>query len=87
MNSQASVIIIELQSKWLAKVLSGKLELPSEEEMMNCAKKYYSKGYSSILGPFEVCKNFDVIEFCIFVINFLIIIKMINIFFNLISTS
>ncbi|XP_047340337.1 flavin-containing monooxygenase FMO GS-OX-like 2 [Impatiens glandulifera] len=35
--------IIELQAKWVAKVLSGFAVLPSKEEMMEDVKEYYKK--------------------------------------------
>lgn len=35
--------MIELQSKWIARVLSGKANLPSEEEMMEDVKQYYQQ--------------------------------------------
>lgn len=34
-------LIIELQSRWLAKVLSGKLALPCEEEMASSVEELY----------------------------------------------
>ncbi|EXB37532.1 Flavin-containing monooxygenase FMO GS-OX-like 3 [Morus notabilis] len=34
---------MELQSKWIARVLSGKLMLPSEEEMMASTEEFYKK--------------------------------------------
>ncbi|CAN6288828.1 unnamed protein product [Urochloa humidicola] len=35
--------LFELQSKWVAKVLSGQIVLPSKEEMMEDVKAFYSK--------------------------------------------
>ncbi|GKV12876.1 hypothetical protein SLEP1_g23965 [Rubroshorea leprosula] len=32
---------MELQAKWVAKVLSGKLKLPTEEEMTTSAQGFY----------------------------------------------
>ncbi|XP_039008133.1 flavin-containing monooxygenase FMO GS-OX5-like isoform X2 [Hibiscus syriacus] len=37
----AMTVVIELQSKWVAKVLSGKLELPTQEAMMHCVEEFY----------------------------------------------
>lgn len=35
--------LMELQSKWIARVLSGKVGLPSEEEMMADVQEYYQQ--------------------------------------------
>lgn len=35
--------LVELQSKWVAGVLSGWIELPSKDEMMEDVKAFYSK--------------------------------------------
>jgi len=35
--------LFELQSKWVARVLSGRIMLPSKEEMMEDVKAFYSK--------------------------------------------
>ncbi|XP_022757035.1 flavin-containing monooxygenase FMO GS-OX5-like isoform X3 [Durio zibethinus] len=37
------VLVIELQGKWVAKVLSGKVELPTEEEMAYSVQELYSQ--------------------------------------------
>lgn len=54
--------IFELQSKWVAKVLSGKVELPSEEEMMDSVLNFYEflkqkeipKRHTHFLRPHQV---------------------------------
>lgn len=53
---------MELQSKWVARVLSGKILLPTEEEMMESVKDFYQfmkenglpKRYTHSLRPFQV---------------------------------
>ena len=53
---------MELQSKWIAGVLSGKLLLPSEEEMLADVQQHYlqmeesqiPKHHTHLLNPFEV---------------------------------
>lgn len=58
--------VIELQAKWVAKVLSGKVVLPTEEEMMESVKELYKfmeenglpKRYTHSLRPFQVCVHF-----------------------------
>ena len=35
--------LFELQSKWVARVLSGRIVLPSKEDMMEDVKAFYSK--------------------------------------------
>ncbi|KHN37641.1 Flavin-containing monooxygenase FMO GS-OX-like 2 [Glycine soja] len=53
--------IIELQCKWVAKVLSGKVLLPTEKEMMESVKEYYQlmeenglpKRYTHSLYPLQ----------------------------------
>lgn len=40
-NQAAPTLIIELQSRWVAKVLSGKVALPSEEEMASSVEELY----------------------------------------------
>lgn len=42
--------MMELQSKWVARVLSGKVCLPSEEEMMADVKEYY-QGMTALKRP------------------------------------
>ncbi|XP_034705556.1 flavin-containing monooxygenase FMO GS-OX-like 2 [Vitis riparia] len=52
----------ELQSKWLAHVLSGKVLLPTEEEMMSDVENYYHhmeetgvpKSFTHVLPPNEI---------------------------------
>ncbi|KAI9115231.1 hypothetical protein K1719_013550 [Acacia pycnantha] len=54
--------ICEMQSKWVAKVLSGKAELPSTEEMMDCVQNHYKfmednqipKHHTHLLRPHQV---------------------------------
>lgn len=36
-------LLSELQSRWVAKILSGKILLPSEEEMMSSVHEYYQR--------------------------------------------
>uniref|UniRef100_A0A7N0UY51 Flavin-containing monooxygenase n=1 Tax=Kalanchoe fedtschenkoi TaxID=63787 RepID=A0A7N0UY51_KALFE len=36
-------LIIELQSRWVAKVLSGEVELPSEEDMLSSVENHYAQ--------------------------------------------
>jgi hypothetical protein len=56
-------IVIELQAKWVARVLSGKILLPTEEEMMESVKDIYRimeenalpKHYTHSIRPFQVC--------------------------------
>ena len=56
-------IVIELQAKWVARVLSGKVLLPTEEEMMESVKDIYRvmeenalpKRYTHSIRPFQVC--------------------------------
>ncbi|KAL2326423.1 hypothetical protein Fmac_025481 [Flemingia macrophylla] len=53
--------IIELQCKWVARVLSGKIMLPTEEEMMESVKEYYQlmeknglpKHYTHFIYPLQ----------------------------------
>lgn len=41
---QGSVpLMVELQSRWVAKVLSGKVMLPSEEQMMESVQQEYKE--------------------------------------------
>ncbi|KAI9115387.1 hypothetical protein K1719_013706 [Acacia pycnantha] len=55
-------LIFELQSKWVAKVLSGKVELPSTEEMMDSVQNHYKfmehnqipKHHTHLLRPHQV---------------------------------
>lgn len=35
--------MFELQSKWVAAVLSGRVSIPSQEEMMEDTKAFYDK--------------------------------------------
>lgn len=35
--------LVEIQSKWVASVLSGRVELPSQEEMMMDVEAFYLK--------------------------------------------
>jgi hypothetical protein len=54
--------LFELQSNWVAGVLSGRIELPSEEEMMREVMAFYSgldacgqpRRYTHVLGDLEV---------------------------------
>ncbi|KAI8028215.1 Flavin-containing monooxygenase FMO GS-OX5 [Camellia lanceoleosa] len=54
-------LLMELQSKWIARVLSGKLLLPSEEEMLADVQQHYlqmdesqiPKHHTHLLDPFE----------------------------------
>ncbi|CAM8878697.1 unnamed protein product [Rhodiola kirilowii] len=36
-------LVIELQSRWVAKVLSGKVKLPSEDDMLSSVHDYYAE--------------------------------------------
>ena len=55
--------VIELQAKWIARVLSGKVLLPDEEEMMESIKDFYQsmeenglpKRQTHSLRPLQVC--------------------------------
>lgn len=40
-NQGVTTLIIELQSRWVARVLSGKVALPSEEEMASSVEELY----------------------------------------------
>jgi hypothetical protein len=54
--------VIELQAKWVARVLSGKILLPTEEEMMESVKDIYRfmeenalhKRHTHSIRPFQV---------------------------------
>ncbi|XP_061349047.1 flavin-containing monooxygenase FMO GS-OX5-like [Gastrolobium bilobum] len=62
--------VSELQSKWVAKVLSGKVHLPTEEEMTESVKDYYKlmeenglpKRYTHSLRPFQVDYKYWLVE-------------------------
>ena len=64
----------ELQSKWLAHVLSGKALLPTKEEMMSDIEKYYHhmeetgvpKRFTHVLPPSEVLHLFAYLSYLIF---------------------
>jgi hypothetical protein len=63
-GQEATFNVVELQAKWVAKVLSGKILLPTEEEMMESVKEFYQfmeengfpKRHTHSLRPFQVCK-------------------------------
>ena len=40
-NQGVTTLIIELQSRWVGRVLSGKVALPSEEEMASSVEELY----------------------------------------------
>ncbi|KAL7083330.1 hypothetical protein ACP275_14G154600 [Erythranthe tilingii] len=42
-NSGVVFLMIDLQAKWIAHILSGKRNLPSEEEMLSEVEEYYRK--------------------------------------------
>jgi hypothetical protein len=73
--------LVELQTKWIAGVLSGHIALPSPEEMMEDVKAFYEtleasnkpKHYTHNLGGCQVCLLYGVlcIPFSIFHINLL----------------
>lgn len=57
--------VFQLQSNWVAGVLSGRIELPSQEEMMKDVAAFYSdleargcpKRYTHDLGTSVRCKG------------------------------
>ncbi|GMP42878.1 hypothetical protein CsSME_00012469 [Camellia sinensis var. sinensis] len=59
---KVTFLLMEFQSKWIARVLSGKLLLPSEEEMLADVQQHYlhmeesqiPKRHTHLLNPFEV---------------------------------
>ncbi|KAF5952901.1 hypothetical protein HYC85_010845 [Camellia sinensis] len=61
-NQGIAFLLMEFQSKWIARVLSGKLLLPSEEEMLADVQQHYlhmeesqiPKRHTHLLNPFEV---------------------------------
>jgi len=63
LGQEAIFLVIELQAKWVARVLSGKILLPSEEEMIESVKDIYQfmeenalpKSYTHLIRPFQVC--------------------------------
>lgn len=60
-HKEATFNVVELQAKWVAKVLSGKILLPTEEEMMESVKEFYQfmeengfpKRHTHSLRPFQ----------------------------------
>ncbi|CAN6305923.1 unnamed protein product [Urochloa humidicola] len=54
--------LFELQSKWVAKVLSGRIVLPSKEEMMEDVKDFYSK-LEALGWPKRYTHNFSNYQF------------------------
>ncbi|WJX26687.1 aliphatic glucosinolate S-oxygenase [Trifolium repens] len=60
-HKEATFNVVELQAKWVAKVLSGKILLPTEEEMMESVKEFYQfmeengfpKHHTHSLRPFQ----------------------------------
>jgi len=64
--------MMELQSKWIARVLSGKVCLPSEEEMMADVEEHYEEMTALkrpkhlthyVLGSEEVSHLFSLLVF------------------------
>lgn len=61
-NQNAVFQVVDIQSKWVARVLSGKVLLPSEEEMMASTDELYrqmeengvSKRFTHALHPHSV---------------------------------
>ena len=73
-NQDTPFLTTELQSKWLAHVLSGKVLLPTEEEMMSDVENYYHhmeetgvpKSFTHVLPPNEVLHLFSYLSNLIF---------------------
>lgn len=77
MQAGVNFPMIELQAKWIAGVLSGKVMLPSKEEMLAAVEQHYRlmeengipKHHTHTL-PFNVCMNYKII-FLFFTIKLL----------------
>ena len=73
-NQDTPFLTTELQSKWLAHVLSGKVLLPTEEEMMSDVENYYHhmeetgvpKSFTHVLPTNEVLHLFSYLSNLIF---------------------